>query len=303
MSNNQPSEFYKQCKICGEKFDSPRTFTLHLRKHEVELKDYLIEHIFDGQHPKCICKEDCDKLVGFRQESQYLNRAYFYEYARNHSPRKPLSEESKQKGKEKQKETWLKKYGVEHISKSKEVNDKKAETMKTKPNYVPKESIVKQYSERFINEPHLCEVCNETLTNSGEFVRHIKKEHNLTKQEYYLNIKLKGNPPLCLCGCGQPTLFSDKRELRDNNYFQYYLNHHRERKPDKPEVAKLKYENLKANLLSKYGVENAMLIPTSLEKIRQTKLSKYGASNYVNVEKQIQTRNLYIISKLKKKKN
>lgn len=296
------SEFYKKCKICGETFETPRTFTLHLRKHEVELKDYLIEHIFDGQHPKCMCKEDCDKLVGFRQESKYLNRAYFYDYARNHSPREPLSEESKQKAKENQKQTWLKKYGVEHISKSKEVNEKKAETMKTKPNYVPKESVVKQDSERFINEPHLCEVCNKTLSNSGEFVRHLKKEHNLSKKDYYLNVKLKGIAPLCLCGCGQPTLFSDKRELRDNNYFQYYLNHHRERQPDKPEVAKLKYENMKATLLSKHGVENAMFIPTSSDKIKQTKLEKYGDSNYVNIEKQIQTKKSLYNIKTKEEK-
>lgn len=289
---NNKGEFFKKCKICDCEFQDTNFFTRHLKKHDIKIEEYILKYVFDNNPPTCKC--GCGTLMKFKQDAKYLPNAYFREYAKNHAPREATSEETKQKIREGQQKTWTEKYGVDHISKLDWINEKKSISMKEKEGYTPRKEVERfTSSERFLQEKTSCTICSKVFSNMGEFTQHLKTFHNLTKKEYFVDHVRKDNPPLCNCGCGEKTLFSDKRELKPNDYHEYYIKGHSKRGQVENEiVTKFRIEQTKKSLQEKYGVDNPMQVEGSLEKIRETKRERYGDANYTNVEKQLKTKKI-----------
>lgn len=45
-----------QCEICGEELVSDRQLSFHVQKeHDIKKKEYVLEYLFDGNHPTCEC--------------------------------------------------------------------------------------------------------------------------------------------------------------------------------------------------------------------------------------------------------
>jgi very-short-patch-repair endonuclease len=67
------------CQICNETFSSNRggQLTVHLKKdHQITLRDYVIETMFQGFPPKCCC--------GICNDLPVFSRGTFLRYAKNH---------------------------------------------------------------------------------------------------------------------------------------------------------------------------------------------------------------------------
>lgn len=69
-----------------------------------------------------------------------------------------------------------------------------------------------------------CEICGEVFKSTNEknpkfnislnLNKHIKNTHNLSTEQYIINVYYNGKRPLCACGCGEPVKF-----VRKNCFF------------------------------------------------------------------------------------
>ena len=69
-----------------------------------------------------------------------------------------------------------------------------------------------------------CEICGEVFKSNNEknpkfnislnLNKHIKNVHNLTTEQYIINVYYNGKRPLCACGCDEPVKF-----VRKNCFF------------------------------------------------------------------------------------
>jgi very-short-patch-repair endonuclease len=108
--------------------------------------------------------------------------------------------------------------------------------------------------EKFLKDKK-CKVCglefnkNSDNENYRTFGVHIKNEHKLTNEEYYLKYILSGVPVLCACGCGAKTKY------HKGKYFKYFSNHKNKTKPSECTVNKIlktkKEQNDVLNLINK----------------------------------------------------
>jgi hypothetical protein len=70
-----------QCKICNDKFASERHLSFHIKKsHDLEKRDYIIEHILNGKIPKCKC--GCGEDVRIKNKGA---APYWSEYISGHN--------------------------------------------------------------------------------------------------------------------------------------------------------------------------------------------------------------------------
>lgn len=77
----------------------------------------------------------------------------------------------------------------------------------------------------------ICKECGQIIENlhygdnfaSNSFSRkinkHLKNEHNLTREEYVIKYYYNGERPTCSCGCGKPVLFTPKGEYLFAKYY------------------------------------------------------------------------------------
>lgn len=119
----------------------------------------------------------------------------------------------------------------------------------------------------------ICEICKKEYNSNSSLSKHITKDHNISKQEYYDKYYKKENAGICLT-CGQPTRFN-------NIILGYFLHCSAKCSRHDPEVIE-KTEN---TTLKKYGSKNIRNTNYYKEKSDKTKLEKYGDKNYNNREK------------------
>ena len=73
----------------------------------------------------------------------------------------------------------------------------------------------------------ICKICGKKIEHEKEpyaireFLRHLKDEHSITKEEYIVKYELNGVHPKCACGCGNPV----KCEKGWNMWRKYYKDH------------------------------------------------------------------------------
>jgi hypothetical protein len=68
-----------KCKICDNTFSNQRTFSSHLKTHDITVIDYTIKYLLDNVIPKCAC--GCD----------HLSKIYPYSYRKYHVGHNPNS--------------------------------------------------------------------------------------------------------------------------------------------------------------------------------------------------------------------
>jgi len=57
----------------------------------------------------------------------------------------------------------------------------------------------------FVEKRLKCELCPKQFNGEAQFAKHIRIDHNMRKQDYVLQFKHGGIPPVCICGCGTQT--------------------------------------------------------------------------------------------------
>ena len=144
------------------------------------------------------------------------------------------------------KKTLLEKYGVENASQSKELQDKRLESMKIM--FEKKGIVMKRYNYDFLED--FCKKNNIILLN----------DYSTTKLNK--DYKIKSKCLKCKDGiCEKP--FSN---FTENSYCPKC-------------TAKKRLETLEENNIKKYGVKNVFQLKEIKEKITKTNLKKYGVEN------------------------
>lgn len=100
---NHNVNFFKnhKCLECGEVLSTRYKLINHCKKvHNIDFKDYLIKHYHNNEWPLCLC--GCEKKVSWKKDTKK-----FAEYVHGHNYRwKNLTDEQKQKAKNKSLELW-----------------------------------------------------------------------------------------------------------------------------------------------------------------------------------------------------
>ena len=107
------------CKECNTKYDTLRNRNKCIYAHDLTLVEYAIKHYFSGDRPKCECgcgKDVCIKFFG--DEIRYSA------YTKNHFPRKPHDEETRELIKQRTKAAIQERYGVDNVFQLKEFQDR-----------------------------------------------------------------------------------------------------------------------------------------------------------------------------------
>ena len=124
-----------------------------------------------------------------------------------------------------------------------------------------------------------CRICGKKNEIRNKMYTHINKEHNLKKEEYILKYYYNNQNPLCKCGCGEETSFSQER-LEYPFYRDYIPHHHLKGKKRKEESVKKGMETAKKNNLEKYNVEYTITLPEVRAKTKKTNLERYDNEIY-----------------------
>ena len=127
------------------------------------------------------------------------------------------------------------------------------------------------------NKTNICLECNVVFNkdtnnkNFSSFSSHLKKQHNISNEEYYCKHYLKDNENICACGCGNKTRFHKGKYLK---YFSDHKNYVLQSEETLFKIKKTKeIENKISNLLEKTNITFDILKET------------YG--KFINLEKPI----------------
>lgn len=115
-----------QCKECTDVvFTKQGNLIFHVKStHGTSYEEYVIRHFFNGIHPECGC--GCGTLLRFNSN----HSDFFAPFCKNHHPRHPHTEETKEKIKINAKKGMIEKYGVDNPMKLQSCIDKIANTKK-----------------------------------------------------------------------------------------------------------------------------------------------------------------------------
>jgi hypothetical protein len=102
-------EDYLTCRICGQTHLTVRDRNLCITNHGKNIIDYFIEYYLDNKPFKCKC--GCGTLTNIKI---IKNEIRYSDYTTNHFPRKPHTEETKQKIKTNTKQAIREKYSFEY---------------------------------------------------------------------------------------------------------------------------------------------------------------------------------------------
>lgn len=132
-----------------------------------------------------------------------------------------------------------------------------------------------------------CKICGKKIEHNKEayairtFIEHIKKEHNISKEEYIVKYELNGVHPTCACGCG------NKVHLMKgwNKWRKYYKDHKNFVELGEDVILKLKkigkekHENYSYNYIDNEIINNSFNDfvngKMSLKKISETYMIDY----------------------------
>lgn len=63
-----------KCEICGKEYKTPSGLMQHLRhSHNMKTEDYIVEYIYDREHPKCKCGCNENVTIRGRDVADYKN--------------------------------------------------------------------------------------------------------------------------------------------------------------------------------------------------------------------------------------
>lgn len=92
-----------------------------------------------------------------------------------------------------------------------------------RPNYIKQNKLKEESSLK-------CEICGEKMINNRQLMHHITKKHKeITKEDYIVKYIYNNKPPLCSCGCGQPTTLlpnGKNCDLKKDTYSRDYIKGH-----------------------------------------------------------------------------
>jgi hypothetical protein len=108
-ANVVPKEHELLCILDGVKFKNAHDRNWHIKRvHGLTYEQYIMQNYFNNEYPICKCGK-CNTKMKFVDSPFGI---WFRDYTKNHFPRKPHTEESKQKMKKTCVETMLREYGV-----------------------------------------------------------------------------------------------------------------------------------------------------------------------------------------------
>lgn len=140
------------CKECNNaKFEKQGDLITHLKKvhNGMRYEDYVLKWFFNNEYPKCKC--GCGTDMQFHAH----HSDFFCEYTSNHFPRKPHTEDTKEKIKINSKKALMEKYGVENPMDLRQCIDKISRTKFEKygdPNYNNMEKNKRTKKEKYGDE-------------------------------------------------------------------------------------------------------------------------------------------------------
>jgi len=203
----------KKCLICNEEFETERKFHFHIKKHNITNEEYYTkyEHIEKKQCKTCgdptpfvrnkyrkYCSKSCACSAANKQGRISIKEKYGVD---NVSQIPGVSDKVKQTKKErygnetynnmeKNVQTCLNKYGVEHVSQSQEIRKRIKESI-SKVNQVKagekrKNTVQKKYGKKFISQTSVWKKSNiqNSLLKYGE-------THPLKNKEVLKNAQAK----------------------------------------------------------------------------------------------------------------
>src|ERR1017187_3491141 len=100
----------KVCLLDGKKFESNRKMIWHVRKtYKMDFESYILKTYYNNVKPVCL---KTGQPLTFKANKF---GPWFSNYSKNNFPRKPHTEESKQKIKEGCEKTSMEKFGVKNV--------------------------------------------------------------------------------------------------------------------------------------------------------------------------------------------
>lgn len=99
------------CRICSTQHTSSVNRNKCILSHNITLTDYIIQYYLDGIKPKCKCGCETEiKSIKWIKDDIIVS-----EYTTNHFPRKPHTDDVKEKIKNRTKDAITQKYGVDNV--------------------------------------------------------------------------------------------------------------------------------------------------------------------------------------------
>ena len=221
-----------KCLICNKKFKTRKGIARHVvEKHNMTFEEYIIKFFYNNIQPLCKC--GCKTKLKFRLYSK--NNEWFAKYTRNHQPRNPHTEETKQKIKDTYKKTMLRKYGVENPMLLKIFRKKIKETKLKRYNNENYNNIVK---------------CKKT-----KLERYNNKNYNNQKKRENTNLKKYGvTSPLSLDRIIKQSKNTKLQKYDDENY-----NNILQAKKTKLKKYGYECEFLDSNYRKKYNIKTSII--------------------------------------------
>ena len=134
----------------------------------------------------------------------------------------------------------------------------------------------------------VCKLCGFKSKSSTERNRHLKSDHNLTYEQYIVNIYFNDIHPICKCG--KCTLEMTFRPFDVGIWFKEFQKNHWPHELHTDDTKKRIKETYKKTMNDRYGVDNPMCLKIMRDKIKDTKEERYGDPNFNNKEKNKQTK-------------
>ena len=173
----------KVCKICNKTFDSSKKMIWHVRKtHQLDLEHYIVQTYYHGNRPVCL---KTGKPLTFKAHKL---GPWFKNFSQNNFPRKPHTEESKQKIKVGCEKTTMKKFGVKNVFTSEWCKKKIKKSMLEKygVDNIMKLTEMREWFSHIEKDPKSIAKSSETsLIKFGE-------KHYSKTSKHKLNIRKKG---------------------------------------------------------------------------------------------------------------
>lgn len=189
------------CKICNTEFNSQRQLIKHIANSHTEFgsyEDYIIFYYYGNLKPTCKC--GCGTPMVFESHS---NPNFYKEYTKNHFPRKPHSDVTKQRIKENTAAAIMDKYGVDNIMKM--------------DSYIGKISSTKQerYGDANFNNP-----AKAAQTNMKKYgVEHPQQDESIKQKSKKTNYTKYGASSFTATDAGKRKVKQTKLEkYGDSNY-------------------------------------------------------------------------------------
>jgi len=262
------AEYLEKCSVCGKTFENRLERVKHLTYlHNLTFEQYILKSVFNDVRPTCKC--GCGKETAF---TRTIEKGWFYEYAKNHFPRKKHSEETKKKIAETYKRVTQEKYGVdnmfqlEHIKeKIKQTNIEKlgvenpmfSETVKKKLKTTKKEKYGNENyrNEEKIKETNRIKYGRDYYMSTNEF----KDKSLKTIQEVYgVDNVMKNNDII--------------ETLKQSNVEKYGVEHPMKKK----EISEKCLINLQISNFKNYGVKSVLALDWVHNKSKSTHFERYG---------------------------